>query len=122
MNKHREKCDHLKQIRKNMADSLGIELNQTVCTYEGDCKGTCPKCEKEERTLSKALLKGAVVATSATVFLAGCTNVGYELDGDVTPAPSIEEIDGGLESIEGEIEEPVMLEGDVEYVGELIEE
>ena len=35
MNKHREKCNHLKEIRKNMADELGIELNQTVCTYEG---------------------------------------------------------------------------------------
>ena len=52
MNKQKKKCEHLKQIRKNVADAIGVELNQSVCTFEGECKGTCPKCEQEERKLS----------------------------------------------------------------------
>jgi hypothetical protein len=72
MNKHRKKCDHLKQVRKNVADSLGIDLKQTVCTYEGDCKGTCPKCEYEEKVLSKALLKSTAVVASAALMFTAC--------------------------------------------------
>lgn len=132
MNKHREKCNHLKEIRKSMADSLGVELHQTVCTFEGDCKGTCPKCEKEERALAKALLKGTTVAASAAVLLTGCSVGPYQTEG-VAPAPEYyEDIDGGLEEVEllGEATLPdetdewegkidaIELEGDVAYIDE----
>ena len=130
MNKHREKCNHLKEIRKNMAEELGVELNQTVCTFEGDCKGTCPKCEQEERKLSKALLKGTAVAASAAMMLTGCAKEPVEMEGDVAYVlPYENEIDGGLEENdigEGDIIieeniEPITnpLDGDVGYVGEV---
>lgn len=110
MNKHREKCEHLKQIRKNMADSLGVDLKQTVCTYEGECSGTCPKCQQEEKVLSKALLAGTAVVASAAIMLTGCGN-------------DYDHIVGGLEVVEPEVEiEEYELEGDVAYVGEEIEE
>ncbi len=126
MNKHREKCDHLKEIRKNMADELGIELNQTVCTYEGECKGTCPKCQQEEQKLSKALLKGTVVAASATVILTGCSIGPVVTEGAVDaikPPAYTEELDGDvalpeeLDDITGLISE-TELEGEVAYIEE----
>lgn len=136
MNKHRKKCEHLKQIRKNMADSLGVDLKQTVCTYEGECSGTCPKCQQEEKVLSKALLAGSAVV-GAAIMLTGCTVGPFVTEGALeAPAPWEDEmIDGGMtgpedyDDIQGgedwnpdfEIEE-YPLEGDVAYTGEEIEE
>lgn len=72
---HREKCKELKEMRRQMADKIGVDLHQRECTYEGECSGTCPKCAQEEKTLNKFLLKSAValasVAVSATA-LTGC--------------------------------------------------
>lgn len=56
MNKHKEQCDILKAQRKKLADELGIDLNQSECTFDGNCLGTCPKCQEEERLLNEALL------------------------------------------------------------------
>ena len=88
MNKHKKKCEHLREIRKNVAKAIGVELNQSECTFEGDCKGTCPKCRQEEQKLSKALLAGSAVAAGMALMLSGCTN---------------------------KVEEPIELEGDVAY-------
>ena len=94
MNKHRKKCEHLKEIRKNVAEAIGVELNQSECTYEGDCKGTCPKCRQEEQKLSKALLAGSAVAAGMALMLSGCTNQveePEELAGDVAFETEIED-------------------------------
>lgn len=68
---HKKKCNELKQIRKSVADALGIDLKQRECTFQGECKGTCPKCMQEEKTLNKALLGGTIAATS--LLLTACT-------------------------------------------------
>lgn len=72
---HKEKCKKMKALRKQIADNIGIDLHQTECTYKGECKGTCPRCAQEERTLNKALLSGSValagLAVSA-ITLTGC--------------------------------------------------
>lgn len=68
----------MKSIRKTIADRLGIDLHQTECTYKGDCKGTCPRCAQEEKTLNKVLLKNtAAVAGLAmtTIAITGCGSV-----------------------------------------------
>lgn len=67
---HKERCKQLKAMRKEMADKIGLELNQTQCQYKGECPGTCPKCQQEERKLNKALLSGVLVATG--VMLTAC--------------------------------------------------
>ena len=109
MNKHRKKCEHLKEIRKNVAKAIGVELNQSECTFEGDCKGTCPKCRQEEQKLSKVLLlKGSAVAASAAMLSTGC---GIEPEDEFTGDVAIDEN-----------YEEIMLEGDVEYIGEDSEE
>ena len=56
-NDNKEKCKHLRRVRKQIADDLNIDLHQVECTYEGICSGTCPKCEQEENILNAALLK-----------------------------------------------------------------
>ena len=55
MEKGREICDVLKAIRKIIADENGISYEISDCNYEGDCKGTCPKCEAELSMLESIL-------------------------------------------------------------------
>lgn len=72
----KKRCAKLKAIRKAVADKIGVDLHQVECTWEGECKGTCPKCKQEEDILNKAILtKGATIAGAAVVAtsLAACT-------------------------------------------------
>ncbi len=111
---NKEKCRELKSIRKKMAEKLGVELNQTECTYEGECRGTCPKCQSEEKKLNRVLLSGAVAAT--VIALSGCAP---EVSGLVeAPTPSVIELDGDVDNPGANkiTKEPLM--GDVVYVGD----
>ena len=114
----KEKCKTLKDIRKSLADSLGIDLKQTECTFEGECSGTCPKCKQEENILNSALLKkGAVILGTAvlTTSLAACTPQ-ESLSGNIQQQepPTIEtpsDIAGDMQP--PSTEAPERLEGDV---------
>ena len=55
--KGKEKCEFLKQIRKEMAEVNGIPYEPRECDHEGDCSGTCPFCEQEAATLLSELKK-----------------------------------------------------------------
>lgn len=76
-------CAILKQIRRDIAEKNDIALTIAECTHQGDCAGTCPRCEAEVRILEKALaekkkkgLKTAVAGISAgllAVGLSSCT-------------------------------------------------
>ena len=76
-------CAILKQIRRDIAEKNNIALTIAECTHQGDCPGTCPRCEAEVRILEKALaekkrkgLKTAVAGISAgllAVGLSSCT-------------------------------------------------
>ena len=101
-------CKILKEIRQRIAEDNDIELITSECTYQGDCLGTCPKCEAEvrylERELAKhqALGKAAIISGMAVTTLFGMSSC----DGN-TPQPT-----------EGLIQAPdtiEMLEGDVPY-------
>lgn len=37
-------CNTLKAIRKQIADANGIDYSPEECHFNGECKGTCPKC------------------------------------------------------------------------------
>lgn len=70
-------CHQLKAVRRQIADENGIELHQPECTYEGECRGTCPRCEYELRFLEKELsrrqsLGKAVTVAGLTLGLASC--------------------------------------------------
>ena len=51
----KEKCRILKQIRAEIAQNNGIEYIIEECPHQGNCKGTCPKCEAEVRELEQKL-------------------------------------------------------------------
>lgn len=44
-------CSVLKGIREHVAKYNGITFDQSKCTHKGHCKGTCPKCESELKSL-----------------------------------------------------------------------
>lgn len=48
-------CNTLKAIRKQIADANGISYSPEECHFEGECKGTCPKCEQDVRDLEYEL-------------------------------------------------------------------
>lgn len=54
-NNGKKKCDLLKSVRKRIAEENGIPYEPTLCSYTGECKGTCPKCEAELRYLDREL-------------------------------------------------------------------
>ena len=55
MNNGKKICDILKGIRMEVAQSNGIPYTPVECTHEGDCAGTCPRCEEEVRYLERQL-------------------------------------------------------------------
>ena len=132
MNRGKKKCEILKTVRCQVARKNGIPYTYTECTYQGECRGTCPKCEEELRYLTRELEKlkqsgkqvavsgvaAAVIATTATGCstdvlaelglrdrqeeLMGAMVAPEELDGDVAYTPDPEESDTP-ELVEGEI-------------------
>ena len=134
--KGKEKCKILKEIRRQIAEQNDIEWVVSECKHQGECRGTCPKCESEVRKLEQELdirrrigkqvaLAGVSVALLAG--LAGCGIAkaepvgggGNDLSGAV---PYIEETtpyDGDIEILDGEVastepeSEEYWLDGDV---------
>ena len=83
MTRGKTTCRILKEIRQQIADANDIEFVTSECRYQGECAGTCPKCEAEVRYLESQLaarqLAGKAVALagiSAAVFLTGCGGKG----------------------------------------------
>lgn len=112
---HKEKCKQMKKIRKQIADSIGVELHQTECTYQGNCKGTCPKCESEEKKLNKAILSSKVALAGLALSSISLTGCGSDKDDNTsqTPTTLTEEISplAGEETCEPTTEE--ILDGDI---------
>lgn len=95
MKKGRLTCDELKRIRKQIADANGIEYQISECHYDGDCPGTCPKCESELRYIEHELAvrqssgKSVVLAGLAagfTFFNAISCNP-FQTTGDIADRP-----------------------------------
>ena len=69
-------CRILKEIRQQIAEKNDIALLIAECHFQGECKGTCPKCEAEVRYLEKELNKRrqlgkAVAVTGISLGMAG---------------------------------------------------
>lgn len=75
----KEKCNLLKQIRREIAETNGIVYLTSECTYTGsDCTGTCPKCDAELRYLDAEL--NAKVQSGTPITLSGLTLDGFSTD------------------------------------------
>ena len=85
-NRGKNICKELKSIRKRIAEENDIPLEIKECTYEGPCRGTCPRCEAEVRYLENALaskLQWGKVATVAGLALGLASCGGQVLEGEV---------------------------------------
>ena len=55
MEKGRAICKVLKDVRQKIVNENGISYHPEECHHKGECKGTCPGCEKEIRYLEEQL-------------------------------------------------------------------
>lgn len=47
MSAGKEKCEILRRIRQDVAERYGLLYKPSECKHQGDCSGTCPKCDAE---------------------------------------------------------------------------
>lgn len=127
----KEKCKALKELRKKIAENNDISFAVSECSHQGDCKGTCPKCDAElkylERELDKKVKLGKTVVLAGlsaclTGVVAGCNSDDENgpWNGSETEITSenTADYDGGLiESEEPSTQEIIRTEGDV-YISE----
>ena len=71
-------CNTLKEVRIQVAKANDIKYVPSECHHEGDCAGTCPKCESEVRWLEQQLqmrrqLGKAVAVVGVSMGLAALT-------------------------------------------------
>ena len=85
----KEKCKILKEIRQRIADENDIPYVTRECTHQGNCSGTCPKCESELRYLENQLrirlslgkkIKVAALCAGMALTAAGCSTVSAVID------------------------------------------
>lgn len=55
MSAGKEKCELLRRIRKDVAERYGLHYSPSECKHQGDCSGTCPKCDEELKELQSQL-------------------------------------------------------------------
>ena len=115
MNRGKKKCEILKTVRCQVAKKNGIPYTYTECTYQGECRGTCPKCEEELRYLTRELEKlkqsgkqVAVVGVAAAVIATTATGCSTDILAELGLRDHQEEVMGMMAA-------PEELAGDVAY-------
>ena len=68
MKRGKQTCKILKDIRRQIAEANDIEFITSECQYQGDCLGTCPKCEAEVRYLEQQLERKRMAGKAITIF------------------------------------------------------
>ena len=63
----KQKCRILKEIRQKIADENDIPYVTQECRHQGNCSGTCPRCESELRYLEQQLERRAALGKRITV-------------------------------------------------------
>ena len=84
-------CETLKGIRRDIAVANEIDYQPTECKHEGDCAGTCPKCESETRWLERQLRARQALGKAVTIAglsvalgaMSSCNLTGQRTAGDV---------------------------------------
>ena len=117
----KQKCKILKEIRQRIADANDISYVTHECRFQGECSGTCPRCESELRYLEQQLSlrasmgkRVAVTALCAGMALstAGC--------GSAVNSPEItDDLGGAVPYMEEKGKQPVpeieVLEGEIAW-------
>ena len=76
----KKKCRILKEIRQKIADENDIPYVTQECRFQGECSGTCPKCESELRYLEKQLAERAAAGKRIAVA-ALCAGMTFSMAG-----------------------------------------
>lgn len=143
MKRGKQTCKILKDIRRQIAEANDIEFITSECQFQGDCLGTCPKCEAEVRYLEQQLERKRIAGKAITVLgisaglvamspMTSCTNSANKgtnqevandstisedlLFGDVVPISNEDTIVASIKDIPSPPEPPIMegiIEGDV---------
>lgn len=132
----KEKCKILKEIRQKIADENDIPYVTRECTHQGNCRGTCPKCESELRYLENQLrirsslgkkIRVAALCAGMALTAAGCStistvignnNPGEDISGMIayeTPVPTQAD-PGEVFVTEGEVPWPKTIEEETQTV------
>ena len=119
MKRGKQTCKILKEIRKQIAEENDIKLVIEECTYQGDCLGTCPKCEAEVRYLERELEKRqrmgkAAVVAGLSVGLLGASQVALAQAPDTIPSQN----NNTVTILEGYVV-PVIKQSDSELMGKM---
>ncbi len=121
MKRGKQTCKILKEIRRQIAAENDIKLVIEECTYQGNCIGTCPKCEEEVRYLERELEKRqrmgkAAIVAGLSVGLLGTSQLAVAQQPDTLRMDTIEKVAEDVE-IFGMVEEmPSFPGGEVKLV------
>ena len=113
----KQKCKMLKEIRRRIADENDIPYVTHECSHQGECSGTCPRCEGElrylERQLERRAALGKRVAVAALCAGMVLTASGCDL---LNPGPS--DISGDIVCVDERYDPdlPQDIDGEIEYV------
>ena len=129
-------CETLKAIRSEIASANEIDYQPAECTHEGDCAGTCPKCESETRWLERQLRARQALGKAVTIAglsvaqgaMSSCHPKIFQPDGMILPPENGTNVNApastkgtntapsaGITQVSN-TEEPVQLMGDVAIV------
>ena len=102
MERGKQVCKILKDIRKQIAEENDIEFITSECQHKGDCAGTCPKCEAELRYLESQLARRSAagfparlagIALGLAAVAPTLTSCDWMTKGDMIPP----QVDGEME-------------------------
>lgn len=107
----KEKCKALKEIRQKIAEQNDIAFAVSECTHQGDCKGTCPKCEAELRYLERQLEIRRNLGKAVAV-----AGISVGMCAPLTACNPIEAIGDVIADVYYSINPPEDIAGDVQYI------
>lgn len=102
MERGKQVCKILKDIRKQIAEENDIEFITSECKHQGDCAGTCPKCEAELKYLESQLARRSAsgfparlagIAIGFAAVAPAFTSCDWMTKGDMVPP----QVDGEME-------------------------
>lgn len=86
----KNKCKILKDIRRQIAQDNEIEYITSECKFQGECSGTCPKCEAELRYLEDELRKRQAMGKAIAIVGLAATLMAGTVGCDAPPASTIQ--------------------------------
>ena len=123
--KGKEKCKILKEIRQKIADENDIPFVTSECKHQGDCRGTCPKCEAEliylENQLQKRRSLGRKVALAGLVASFAVAGTSCAFNDVITSSPGGTELDGDIAIVTPDRPTPGSVEPPDELGGEPVD-